>query len=107
MPAVRIVAKYVDEGHLGSDNKFYLLASINEENKIISGEWVGYFLTEGKKHPCILDHKGTLWFDQEDEQYTEATNLLLKPIREKEYFSFITNDKSEHTYQIISLKELP
>jgi hypothetical protein len=107
MPVVRIVAKYVDEGVVDDENKFFLLASINKENRIISGEWLGYFITDGRKHPFIMDHKGTLWYDQSDDMESEDTNLLSKPILLSEYFSFNIESEEEVTYKIIAVNELP
>lgn len=107
MPVVRIVAKYVEDGIVDDENKFYLLASLNDEKKIVSGEWVGYFMTEGRKHPFIMDPKGTLWYDQTEEVVSEDTNLLYKTVAEGEFFSFNINTEDESTYKIVSVFLLP
>jgi hypothetical protein len=107
MPVVRIVAKYFDERMIDDENKFFLLASLNQERKIISGEWLGYFISEGKKHPFIMDNKGTIWYDQTDEVISETTNLLTKKVLVGEVFSFNINSEDECIYKISSVNELP
>jgi hypothetical protein len=107
MPVVRIVAKYVEGGIVDNNNKFFLLASLDKEFKIIGGEWMGYFITDGKKHPFILDNKGTLWFDQTDEIYSEDTNLLSKTVTIDEIFSFNLNTENECAYKIIAVSQQP
>ncbi len=108
MPVARIVAKDVDNDR----NKFILLASLNNENKIISGEWLGYFIsvdTDGreKKYPFIMDDRGTLWFDQEHEIYSETTNLLDRTVFQSEYFCCQVGNDDECTYKIFSVILLP
>lgn len=103
MPVARIVAKYVENGVVDDENKFYLLALLNDEKKIVSGEWLGYFLTDGRKHPFVMDPKGTLWYDQTEEVVSEDTNLLLKNVVEDELFSFNISTEDESTYKIVSV----
>jgi len=107
MPVVRIVAKYVEGGIIDHDNKFFLIASINENKKIVSGEWLGYFITDGRKYPFIMDDKGMLWYDQSDEIVSQDTNLLTKTIVKSEFFSFNVNLDDEYIYKITSVNELP
>ena len=107
MPVFRIIAKYVEGGIVDDDNKFYLLASLNDNKEIVSGEWLGYFITDGKKHPFIMDNKGALFYDQTEGVVSENTNLINKKIIESEFFSFNVNTDSECTYKITSVRELP
>ncbi|MFA0251515.1 hypothetical protein AB4458_23970 [Vibrio sp. 10N.261.45.F1] len=105
MAVYRIVASCYDNLDLDNNFKFFLLASLDDDKKIVPGQWFGYFDNEGYKYPFIMDINGGIFYDPESD--LEVTNIINKHILSGEIFSFNINTDDECTYKITSVFELP
>ncbi|RME59691.1 hypothetical protein D6779_03685 [Candidatus Parcubacteria bacterium] len=104
MRLVRIIAEQKD-GTLNSANKFILLCVIDNENRIIKGEWFGYVKDGSIIYPFVLRSNKLLYGD--DEGYCEHINLSSKNINIGSLFSIKSepgdNEEWECCYEIRSV----
>jgi hypothetical protein len=103
---VRVVAALREAGQVDTASKLYLLCGIDENEKILSGEWFGYTQNGAFSYPFILKTgSGELFFGW-DEHYMERTNIGGKAIQPQNMFTVSgaeDGEEWESTYQIISV----
>lgn len=101
------VFKVISESVENTKNLFVFISVIDKEKRFHPIESMGYFLSDGRKHPVIIDENGTVWFDQTDDLYTETSNLVGITIKKDQYFCFNTGTQDESIYRIKSISIMP
>ncbi len=113
MAVVRVVARMMDEDY--DEDKIVFIGSIDNQQKLRLGEWMGYCLEDGAKYPCILVRNGNVgqfdfagWetWNPGDVARPHGTNIFDRPITVGEYFT-IKIDEDEFTCRIESVTPLP
>lgn len=101
MNIVRVMSLWMDGGVVQEQYKIVLLCGIDEQQRILDGEWMGYVKNDGISHPFILKSQNKLFFYGGDEHDFQSTNIGEKFIRVGHYFSLF--EDSESTYKITNV----
>ena len=99
MRIVRIVAEYKEGGNRLSGYKFFLVCGLNEDRRVVSGEWIGYMKNESVYYPFIF--KNDTCFYGGDEQTYEPINISSKRIVAGEMFTISNQPGSEEEWEAV------
>lgn len=107
MQIVRILAAYRDGGYSHKDYKLVLMCGIDEQRRIVEGEWMGYAQNEALYYPFILKaNESPEFFYGGEDNSSEPTNLSSDPIEVGRFFTVFSPkgeiESWEATYEIVS-----
>jgi len=99
MKIVRVLAEHKEGGERLSDYKFILVCGLDDERKVVSGEWLGYLKIESVYYPFILTND-TCFYGGDEHEY-EPINIASKNIVVGEAFTLSSHPSAEEKVEMV------